>query len=67
MRSLHTALERLTPKKRVAFTLWALDGMSPEEIAELTETPVHTVRSRIHAARHELMASPRVRALLEER
>ena len=67
LRSLHTALDRLTPKKRVAFTLWALDGMSPEEIAELTETPVHTVRSRIHAARHELMASPRVRALLEER
>ncbi|MBX3273454.1 MAG: sigma-70 family RNA polymerase sigma factor [Sandaracinaceae bacterium] len=66
-RLLHAALDRLTPKKRVAFTLWALDGMSPEEIAELTEAPVHTVRSRIHAARHELMASPRVRALLEDR
>jgi RNA polymerase sigma-70 factor (ECF subfamily) len=63
---LHRALDQLTPKKRVAFTLWALDGRSPEEIAELTGSKTHTVRSRIYHARHELMDSPLVRALLGE-
>lgn len=63
---LHRALDSLTPKKRVAFTLWALEGLSPEEIAELTGSKVHTVRSRIFHARHELMGNPVVRALLGE-
>lgn len=63
---LHAALDRLTPSKRIAFTLWALDGMSPQEIAELTDSKVHTVRSRIFHARQALMEDPRVRELLEE-
>lgn len=66
LRALHSALERLTPKKRVAFTLWALEGASPQEIAELTGAPPHTIRSRIFHARQELMHDPRVRALLQE-
>ncbi|MEC7523512.1 MAG: sigma-70 family RNA polymerase sigma factor [Myxococcota bacterium] len=61
---LHRALDALTAKKRIAFTLWALDGMSPEEIAELTGSKPHTVRSRIYHARHELIANPLVRSLL---
>ncbi|MEZ4336386.1 MAG: sigma-70 family RNA polymerase sigma factor [Sandaracinaceae bacterium] len=61
---LHVALDKVAPKKRIAFALWALDGMSPAEIAELTETPINTVRSRIHHARQELMADPAVRQLL---
>ncbi len=66
LRRLHAALDRVGSKKRIAFALWALDGMSPAEIAELTETPIHTVRSRIFHARHELMEDPSVRELLEE-
>ena len=61
---LHAALDQIAPKKRIAFALWALDGMSPAEIAELTDTPINTVRSRIHHARQELMADPSVRQLL---
>ncbi|GAB5542933.1 MAG: RNA polymerase sigma factor RpoE [Sandaracinaceae bacterium] len=66
LEGLHRALDALTAKKRIAFTLWALDGMSPEEIAELTDSKPHTVRSRIYHARHELMANPVVRSLLGE-
>jgi len=66
LRSLHAALDRIKPKKRIAFTLWALDGMSPHEIAEITGTKVHTVRSRIFHARHELMEDESIRRLMED-
>ena len=65
LRRLHAALDRIKPKKRIAFTLWALEGMTPSEIAEVTGAKVHTVRSRIFHARHELMEDPSVRALVE--
>lgn len=64
LRRLHAALDRLDPKKRIAFALWALDGRTPAEIAELTGAKVPTVRSRIYHARHALMEDPEVRALL---
>ncbi|MGE0784489.1 MAG: RNA polymerase sigma factor [Sandaracinaceae bacterium] len=61
---LHQRLDRLTPAKRIAFSLWALDERTPEEIAALTDAKVHTVRSRIFHARQELMHDQVVRALL---
>ncbi len=61
---LHAALDRVGPKKRIAFTLWALEGMTPTEIAALTDVKVPTVRSRIYHARRELMADPAVREIL---
>lgn len=64
LRRLHAALDEIAPKKRIAFALWALEGMSPAEIAELTDTPINTVRSRIHHARQELLANPAVRDLV---
>lgn len=66
LRRLHAALDRLTAPKRIAFTLWALEGMSPQEIGALTDENPHTVRSRIFHARRELMDDPEVRDLLEE-
>ena len=62
---LHTRLDRLTAAKRIAFSLWALDGRTPEEIGELTQTSVNTVRSRIYHARQQLMRDPVVRRVLE--
>lgn len=65
LRRLHAALDRIAPKKRIAFALWALEGMTPAEIAEVTGAKVHTVRSRIFHARHELMEDASVRELME--
>lgn len=71
MRRLHRALDGIKSKKRIAFTLWALEGLSPQEIATLTGSKVHTVRSRIFHARRELQAAanrdPVLRELVEER
>jgi RNA polymerase sigma-70 factor, ECF subfamily len=48
------ALERISPKKTTAFLLWALEGMSPEEIAQMTGTSLSATRSRIYYAQKEL-------------
>lgn len=48
------ALERLAPKKRVAFLLWAVEGLSVEEIATMTGASVSATRSQIFYAQKEL-------------
>ncbi|MBI4820020.1 MAG: sigma-70 family RNA polymerase sigma factor [Deltaproteobacteria bacterium] len=50
------ALEKIAPKKRVAFLLWAVEGMTVEEIAEATGAGVAATRSRIYYAQKELRA-----------
>lgn len=47
-------LGRLSDKKRTVFVLHELEGMAPNEIAELVDCPVLTVRTRLHYARREL-------------
>jgi RNA polymerase sigma-70 factor (ECF subfamily) len=49
-----TALESISPKKREAFVLVALEGMSCVEAASALGIPVATVWTRIHYARTEL-------------
>jgi RNA polymerase sigma-70 factor (ECF subfamily) len=44
-------LLRLPEEQRVVFMLFELEGMSGDEIAELLEIPVGTVRSRLRLAR----------------
>lgn len=56
---LHDALGKLTAEKRVAFLLWALEGLRPEEIAELTGASLSATRSRIFYAQKELAALAR--------
>lgn len=46
-----SALEALPEELRVALTLRELEGMSYEDIAEVMECPIGTVRSRIFRAR----------------
>jgi RNA polymerase sigma-70 factor (ECF subfamily) len=48
------ALAELSDEFRTALVLKEMDGMSYEEIAEVVEVPLGTVRSRIHRARVEL-------------
>jgi len=45
------ALAKLPDELRMAITLREFDGLSYEEIAEVMECPVGTVRSRIFRAR----------------
>lgn len=47
----HLLLERLSPPIRAALVLRELDGLEYEEIAQVLQIPVGTVRSRLNAAR----------------
>lgn len=53
---LDTLLERLSADRRRAFVLHHALGYTVEEIAELSETPVGTVKDRLVSARRELRA-----------
>jgi RNA polymerase sigma-70 factor, ECF subfamily len=55
-RRLRGALDRLTPKRREAFVLVALEGTSGEQAAAALGIPVNTLWTRLHHARNELRA-----------
>jgi RNA polymerase sigma-70 factor (ECF subfamily) len=54
-RRLYAALDRIEPKQRVAFALAAIDGRSLAEVAELTESTLFAVKTRVWRARRELV------------
>ena len=64
-RTVNDALAELPDDLRAAVTLREFDGLSYEEIAEVMECPVGTVRSRIFRAREAI--DVRVKAQLEGR
>jgi RNA polymerase sigma-70 factor (ECF subfamily) len=55
-RQINEALQRLKPKIRSTFILYAESGLKYNEIAEIQEIPIGTVMSRISAARQKLQA-----------
>lgn len=61
-----SALAELAEEYRTVIILREMEGLSYEEIAELVDCPVGTVRSRIHRARSELREKL-TRALANER
>jgi RNA polymerase sigma-70 factor (ECF subfamily) len=61
--TVHRVLELLPPDLRTAITLRELEGMSYEEIAEVMDCPIGTVRSRIFRAREAI--DQELRPLLE--
>lgn len=54
-RRLYAALDRIEAKQRIAFALAAIDGKSLSEVAELTNSSVFAVKTRVWRARRELM------------
>jgi RNA polymerase sigma-70 factor, ECF subfamily len=48
------ALSRLSPEHRMVLVLKDLEGQKYEDIAEVLDVPIGTVRSRLHRARMEL-------------
>ncbi|HMF39164.1 MAG TPA: RNA polymerase sigma factor [Polyangia bacterium] len=65
-RRLHALLDRVSPKKRVAFLLYTVEDYSIEEVAALTESSKAATKSRIWFARRELMAMARGQADLRQ-
>jgi RNA polymerase sigma-70 factor (ECF subfamily) len=53
-RIIQMALNELPPELRTAITLREMDGLSYDEIAEVMDCPVGTVRSRIFRAREAI-------------
>ena len=51
LKNIKSYVNKLPETLRTAFTLREVDGMSYEEIANITNTPIGTVRSRIFRGR----------------
>jgi RNA polymerase sigma-70 factor (ECF subfamily) len=54
-RRLYAALDRIDAKQRIAFALAVIDGLSLAEVANLTESSVVAVKTRVWRARRDLM------------
>jgi RNA polymerase sigma factor (sigma-70 family) len=54
LRAFQRLLGRLAEKKRIVFILHELEGLAPNEIADIVGAPVLTVRTRLFYARREL-------------
>ncbi|MEM6956586.1 MAG: RNA polymerase sigma factor, partial [Myxococcota bacterium] len=54
LRALYRALDRLPEKRRTAFVLCAIEGLSAFEAAEREGTRASTMRSRLRHARREI-------------
>jgi RNA polymerase sigma-70 factor (ECF subfamily) len=53
-RRLYAALDRIEPKQRIAYALATIDGKSLAEVAELTDSSMFAVKTRVWRARREL-------------
>ncbi len=56
---IHAALDRLPPHHRDVLVLRFLEELSYEDIADIVGSPLGTVRSRIHYAKHALRQAMR--------
>jgi RNA polymerase sigma-70 factor (ECF subfamily) len=54
MRRLYAVLDRLDAKHRIAFSLHVIDGCAIREVADMTESSVTAVKTRIWRARKEI-------------
>ena len=66
LRRLYGALAELSPEARTAFALFAIDGRSIAEVAQLTQTSFVAAKCRIWRARREVMKRAKQDPLLAE-
>jgi RNA polymerase sigma-70 factor (ECF subfamily) len=66
LRRLYRVLDRLSPEARTAFVVFAIDGRSIAEVAELTETSAIAAKLRIWRARREVAKRAAGDAVLRE-
>ena len=62
LQEIRSAIDSLPSELRVAVTLCDIEGFSYAEIADITDSPVGTVRSRIARARAKLMRKLQIHA-----
>ncbi len=53
-RRIHEALARLSPEHRAVLVMKDMEGMKYEDMAEVLDVPIGTIRSRLHRARLEM-------------
>jgi RNA polymerase sigma-70 factor, ECF subfamily len=63
--TLREALERLTDKQRAVMLLISVQGFTADEAAQILGVPLGTVKSRLHAARAQLINDPAIVAIEE--
>lgn len=59
LQRLYRLLRRMSPEQHIAFALFAIDGRSIEEIAQMTGTGTVAVKNRISRARRKLWEAAR--------
>ncbi len=64
VRRLYSVMNTMNPKLRVTFALFAVDGRSLKDVAELTGTTVIAVKSRVWRARRQLEQAAREDSVL---
>lgn len=57
LRQLERVLAQLPLEQRGVFTMFEMEGLTGEEIAEALDLPLGTVRSRLRLARHAFIAA----------
>jgi RNA polymerase sigma-70 factor, ECF subfamily len=63
-RRLYAALERIDAKQRIAFALAVIDGKALAEVAQLTDSTIVAVKTRVWRARKDLMKRAKKDAVL---
>jgi RNA polymerase sigma-70 factor, ECF subfamily len=63
---LYAILNTLSPKRRIAFVLFEMEGYTISEIAEITGSNGPTVKSRLFFARREIMKKAATNRVLRE-
>ena len=66
VRRLYAELDRLEPRQRTAFTLFAIENRSLREVAEIMESTLTTAKVRVWRARRALEQRARKDPLLSE-
>jgi len=66
VRRLYAELDRLEPRQRVAFTLFAVENRTLREVAEITESTLATAKIRVWRARRALEGRAKKDPLLKE-
>lgn len=55
MRALYTAMNYLSGTQRDALVMYEIEGHTLQEIADITDTSVHTIASRVRRGRQQLL------------